>query len=114
MDAHSYLVMLWQSGIFNFNYSEACDRSGGAAAVRKPDWTMNHLICLASLVGILSTAVVFGTDMFFLTVGRPALRLASASAVTEVMGFVHLFADISSQTGACPSRASWPFCPILC
>src|SRR5260370_39695375 len=54
---------------------------------------MSYLIWLASLVGILSTAVVFGTDMFFLTVGRPALRLASASAVTEVMGFVHLFAD---------------------
>jgi hypothetical protein len=39
---------------------------------------MNYLIWLASLVGILNTAVVFGTDMFFLTVGRPALRLASA------------------------------------
>jgi hypothetical protein len=54
---------------------------------------MNHLIWLVSLVGILSTAVVFGTDMFFLTVGRPALRLASQSAATEVMGFVHLFGD---------------------
>jgi hypothetical protein len=54
---------------------------------------MNHLIWPASLVGILSTAVVFGTDMFFLTVGRPALRLASQSAATEVMGFVHLFGD---------------------
>jgi hypothetical protein len=31
--------------------------------------------------------------MFFLTVGRPALRLASQSAATEVMGFVHLFGD---------------------
>jgi hypothetical protein len=38
---------------------------------------MNYLICLVSLIGILSTAVVCGTDMFFLTVGRPALRLAS-------------------------------------
>jgi hypothetical protein len=54
---------------------------------------MNHLIWPVSLVGILSTAVVFGTDMFFLTVGRPALRLASQSAATEVMGFVHLFGD---------------------
>jgi hypothetical protein len=54
---------------------------------------MNHLIWLASLVGILSTAVVFGTDMFFLTVARSALRSASESAVTEVMGFIHLFAD---------------------
>jgi hypothetical protein len=31
--------------------------------------------------------------MFFLTIGRAALRLASASAGTEVMGFFHLFAD---------------------
>ena len=54
---------------------------------------MNYLIWSASLVGILSTAVVCGTDMFFLTVGRPALRLASPSAGTEVMGFFHLFGD---------------------
>jgi len=46
-----------------------------------------------SLVGILSTAVVLGTDMFFLTCGRPALRLASSSAGTEVMGFMHMIAD---------------------
>jgi hypothetical protein len=31
--------------------------------------------------------------MFFLTVGRPALRLASQSTATEVMGFIHLFGD---------------------
>ena len=54
---------------------------------------MNHWMWPVSLVGILSTAVVCGTDMFFLTVGRPALRLASPSAGTEVMGFFHMFAD---------------------
>jgi hypothetical protein len=54
---------------------------------------MTALVRLVSLAGILSTAVVFGTDMFFLTVGRPALRLASPSAGTEVMGFFHLFGD---------------------
>ena len=54
---------------------------------------MNHWMWLVSLVGILSTAVVFGTDMFFLTIGRSALRLASPSAGTEVMGFLHMFAD---------------------
>jgi hypothetical protein len=43
---------------------------------------------------MLSTAVVLGTDMFFLTVGRPALRLASVSSATEVMGFLHMFADV--------------------
>ena len=54
---------------------------------------MNHWMWPVSLVGILSTAVVSGTDMFFLTIGRPALRLASSAAGTEVMGFLHMFAD---------------------
>jgi hypothetical protein len=54
---------------------------------------MNHWMWPVSLVGILSTAVVCGTDMFFLTVGRPALRLASPSAGTEVMVFFHMFGD---------------------
>jgi len=54
---------------------------------------MNHWMWAVSLVGILSTAVVLGTDMFFVTVGRRALRLASPSAGTEVMGFFHMIAD---------------------
>jgi hypothetical protein len=54
---------------------------------------MNHWMWAVSFIGVLSTAVVCGTDMFFLTVGRPALRLASSSAGTEVMGFFHMFAD---------------------
>ena len=54
---------------------------------------MNHWMWPLSLAGILSTAVVCGTDIFFLTVGRPALRLASSSAGTEVMGFLHMFGD---------------------
>ncbi len=54
---------------------------------------MNHWMWPISLAGILSTAVVCGTDIFFLTVGRPALRLASSSAGTEVMGFLHMFGD---------------------
>ena len=54
---------------------------------------MNHWMWLVSLIGILCTAVLCGTDMFFLTVGRPALRLASPSAGTEVMGFLHMFGD---------------------
>ena len=54
---------------------------------------MNHWMWPVSLVGILSAAVVCGTDMFFLTIGRPALRLASRSAGTEIMGFFHMSAD---------------------
>jgi glucan phosphoethanolaminetransferase (alkaline phosphatase superfamily) len=60
---------------------------------------MTHsIIWLVAPVGILSTAVVFGTDMFFLTIGRSALRLASVTAGTEVMGFFHMFADARMPT----------------
>jgi hypothetical protein len=59
-----------------------------------------------SLVGILCTAVVLGTDMFFLTCGRPALRLASSSAGTEVMGFFHMFGDARMPI--------WGISAILC
>jgi Domain of unknown function (DUF1772) len=55
--------------------------------------TVNHWLWPVALAGILCTAVVCGTDLFFLTVGRPALRLASAAAGTEVMGYFHLFGD---------------------
>jgi Domain of unknown function (DUF1772) len=55
---------------------------------------MNHLIWpAAALAGLINTAVIFGTDMFFLTVGRTAFRSAPESAATEVMGFIHLFGD---------------------
>jgi len=67
---------------------------------------MNHWMGTVSLVGILSTAVVCGTDMFFLTCGRPALRLASSSAGTEVMGFFHMFGDARMPI--------WGIAAILC
>ncbi len=54
---------------------------------------MNHWRELIALIGIYATAVVLGTDMFFFSIGRSALRLASPSSVTEVMGFLHKFAD---------------------
>ena len=67
---------------------------------------MNYWMWPVSLVGILSTAVVCGTDMFFLTCGRPALRLASPSAGTEVMGFFHMIADARMPI--------WVVAAILC
>src|SRR5215813_3208620 len=67
---------------------------------------MIHWIWPVSLLGILSTAVVLGTDMFFLTCGRPALRLASPSAGTEVMGFMHMIADARMPI--------WGVAAILC
>jgi len=54
---------------------------------------MNPLMWLVSLVRILSTAVVFGRDMFFLTISRPAPRLASPSAGTRNHEFFHMFVD---------------------
>ena len=84
---------------------------------------MNHWIWLVSLVGILSTAVVLGTDMFFLTSGRAALRMASLSVGTEIVVFFHLFADArmpiwasrrSCPTSCCPCSAAHcvPACPV--
>src|SRR5216684_7693914 len=54
---------------------------------------MSQIIWLASLAGLMSTAVIFGTDAFFLTIGRPALRSAAEPAATEVMGYIHVFGD---------------------
>jgi hypothetical protein len=54
---------------------------------------MSNMIWLTSLAGLMSTAVIFGTDAFFLTIGRPALRSAAESAATEVMGYIHVFGD---------------------
>lgn len=54
---------------------------------------MSDWMGAAALAGMLSTAVVCGTDMFFLTCARPALRLASSAAGTEVMGYFHKFGD---------------------
>ena len=38
---------------------------------------MSQMIWLASLAGLMSTAVIFGTDAFFLTISSPALRSAA-------------------------------------
>jgi hypothetical protein len=54
---------------------------------------MSQLIWAAAVAGLLCTAVIFGTDVFFLMVGRAALRAASPRAATEVMGFIHQFGD---------------------
>jgi hypothetical protein len=54
---------------------------------------MDHWMWPVSLLGILGTAVVCGTDVFYFTIGRPALRVASPSAATEIMGLFHLFVD---------------------
>lgn len=47
---------------------------------------------LAALA-LLSTGVVYGTDVFFALVARPALRRADAASLTRVLGHLHAVAD---------------------
>lgn len=47
----------------------------------------------AALIGILATAVVYGTDVFCAMVLRPALAKVDDSALVAVMGHVHRYGD---------------------
>lgn len=46
-----------------------------------------------TLPAILAVDVVYGTDMFFAVVARPALANVSEASLTEVMGRLHEVAD---------------------
>ena len=48
---------------------------------------------LAALVAVMSTAVVYGTDVFCALVQRPALARVDDATLTTVMGNVHRFGD---------------------
>ncbi len=48
---------------------------------------------VAIFAAIVAIAVVFGTDVFFTVVGRPALARTSAPAMLETMGRMHEVAD---------------------
>lgn len=48
---------------------------------------------IAALVAVLSTGVVYGTDVFCALVQRPALARVDDGTLTAVMGNVHLFGD---------------------
>lgn len=54
---------------------------------------MTLLAQLAALVAILSTGVVYGTDVFCALVQRPALARVDDEALTTVMGNVHRYGD---------------------
>jgi hypothetical protein len=47
----------------------------------------------AALLAVLSTAVVYGTDVFCAIVLRPALASVDDSALVAVMGSVHRYGD---------------------
>jgi hypothetical protein len=45
------------------------------------------------MAGLLSSGVVYGTDVFFAVVGRTALARTSEGALTETMGRIHEVGD---------------------
>jgi hypothetical protein len=51
---------------------------------------MTGLAGVAALIGVLGTAVVYGTDVFCTMVQRPALALIDDAALVAVMGNVPL------------------------
>jgi hypothetical protein len=54
---------------------------------------MMEFASVAALIGVLGTAVVFGTDVFCAMVQRPALALVDDAALVAVMGNVHRYGD---------------------
>jgi hypothetical protein len=46
-----------------------------------------------TIPAILALGVVYGTDVFFAVVARPALAHVSEASLTEVMGRLHEYAD---------------------
>jgi Domain of unknown function (DUF1772) len=48
---------------------------------------------LAAIIAVLSTGVVYGTDVFCAVVQRPALARVDDAALTAVMGNMHRFGD---------------------
>ena len=53
-----------------------------------PIWS-SGLVALA----LLSSGVVYGTDVFFALVARPALRRVDDASLTQVLGHLHAVAD---------------------
>lgn len=45
------------------------------------------------ILSILSAGVVYGVDVFFAVVGRPALKVSDDAAIANVMGHIHKTAD---------------------
>jgi hypothetical protein len=54
---------------------------------------MTDFASVAALVGVLGTAVVYGTDVFCAMVQRPALARIDDRALVAVMGNVHRYGD---------------------
>src|SRR6202011_2850727 len=63
------------------------------AGCAPPAGVMTELARVAALIGVLATAVVFGTDVFCAMVQRPALARIDNRALVAVMGNVHRYGD---------------------
>jgi uncharacterized membrane protein len=55
---------------------------------------MTALVQVATLLALLGTGVVYGTDVFCAIAQRPALARVSDAALTAVMGNLHRYADV--------------------
>ncbi len=54
---------------------------------------MNTLATVAALVAIVTTALIYGTDLFCALVLRPAASGAADSSVADLLGRVHEYGD---------------------
>jgi hypothetical protein len=72
-------------------------------------------------LALLSSGVVYGVDVFFALVARPALRRADEASLTQVLGHLHAVADarmplfgvtaLLSTGGLCWMAGGWATLP---
>ena len=68
-------------------------RRAGLTTRSRKDTTMNTLATGAAVVAILTTALIYGTDLFSALVVRPAAAGAADSSVADLLGRVHEYGD---------------------
>jgi hypothetical protein len=44
-------------------------------------------------IAILTTGIIYGTDVFFAVVGKKASRMSKDSSIADLLGHIHLVAD---------------------
>lgn len=54
---------------------------------------MNTLAIAIAVVGILSTAIIYGTDLFCALIVRPAASGAADASVADLIGRIHEYGD---------------------
>src|SRR5258708_34989107 len=74
-------------------YLAVASADGRAWRGRRRGRSMIDVVRVAALIAVLSTGVVYGTDVFCALVQRPALSRVDDRALTTVMGNVHRYGD---------------------